>query len=274
MLHQPKQFSYEYASIFQDASVVAAYPHRAPYPAETFAILAELIDKTVAPCRLLDAGCGTGQMTAGLLPYTDQIDAVDLSAAMIVAGQQMPYGADPKINWITGGIESVALHPPYALIVAAASLHWMPWAATLPRFARLLRPNGYLALVENVLAPTPWGAESGPIVARYSLNQDFQRYDMLSVAQELQRYGLFELVGIRETPPMRFRQSVDAQVEAFHAGNGFSRERMGAESAAAFDHEIRQLLRKHYPSGEAEQGINARVIYGKPLDPNAKASES
>jgi len=273
-VEQPKQFSYEYASIFQDASVVAAYPQRAPYPAETFAILAELIDKTVAPCRLLDAGCGTGQMTVGLLPYADQIDAVDLSAAMIAAGQQMPYGADPKINWITGGIESVALHPPYALIVAAASLHWMPWAATLPRFARLLHPNGYLALVENVLAPTAWGAESGPIVARYSMNQDFQRYDMLSVAQELQRYGLFELVGIRETPPMIFCQSVDAQVEAFHAGNGFSRERMGAESAAAFDQEIRQLLLKHYPSGEVEQGINTGVVYGKPLDLNAKASES
>lgn len=86
MLHQPKQFSYEHASIFQDASVVAAYPQRASYPAETFALLAELIDKTDAPCRLLDAGCGTGQMSAGLLSYADQIDAVDLSAAMIAAG--------------------------------------------------------------------------------------------------------------------------------------------------------------------------------------------
>lgn len=269
MLQQPKQFSYEYASIFQDASVVAAYPQRAPYPAETFEILAALINKTVSPCRLLDAGCGTGQMTVGLLPYADQIDAVDLSAAMIAAGQQMPYGSDPKINWITGGIETIALHPPYALIVAAASLHWMPWAVTLPRFARLLHPNGYLALVEIVLAPTSWGAESGPIVAHYSLNQDFQRYDMLSVAEELQSHGFFQSVGVQETPSMLFRQSVEAQVEAFHAGNGFSRERMGAESAAAFDQEIRQLLRKHYPSGEVEQGINARVIYGKPLDPNA-----
>ncbi|MEZ4730514.1 MAG: class I SAM-dependent methyltransferase [Caldilineaceae bacterium] len=232
-VEQPKQFGGEYAGIFQDASVVAAYPQRTPYPAETFALLAELIDKTVFPCRILDAGCGTGQMTAGLLSYADQIDAVDLSAAMIAAGQRMPYGTDPKINWIIGGIETVALHPPYALIVAAVSLHWMPWAETLPRFVRLLPPNGYLALVENVLAPTTWGAESGPIVAHYSMNQDFQRYAMLSVAQELQNHGLFQLVGIRETQPLLFRQSVDARVEAFHAGNGFSRERMGAERAAA-----------------------------------------
>ncbi|MEZ4621426.1 MAG: hypothetical protein R2867_38820 [Caldilineaceae bacterium] len=67
MSTQPKQFGTEYSSIFQDASVVAAYPHRAPYPPETFAKLAELIDPSVAPVRLLDAGCGTGQMTSGLL---------------------------------------------------------------------------------------------------------------------------------------------------------------------------------------------------------------
>lgn len=67
MILQPKQFSYEYASIFQDASVVAAYP------AEIFEILAALIDKTVSPCRLLDAGCGTGQMTVGLPPMLTRL---------------------------------------------------------------------------------------------------------------------------------------------------------------------------------------------------------
>ena len=147
MPQQPQQFSATHASIFQDASVVDAYPYRPPYPAATFAVLAGLIDRGVTPCRILDAGCGTGQMTASLLPYADHIDAVDISAAMIEAGQQMPYGADPKLTWIVGGIEQVVLQPPYALIVAAASLHWMPWATTWPRFARVLSPNCFLALV-------------------------------------------------------------------------------------------------------------------------------
>lgn len=273
MTPQPKQFSYEYASIFQDASVVAAYPHRAPYPAETFTILAELIDKTVSPCRILDAGCGTGQMTAGLLPYTDSIDAVDISTAMITAGKQMPYGTDPKINWITGGVETITLQPPYALIVAAASFHWMRWAETLPRFARLLSPNGYLAIVEKEPAPTACGAESGPIFARFSMNQDYQSYDMLTIAQDLQSNGLFRLVGLQETRPMVFRQSIDAWIEAVHASNGFSRDRMSATNAAAFDQQVRQLLFKYYPSGEVEQMIYAKVVYGKPLDPKIEVSE-
>jgi len=265
MLQQPKQFSYEYASIFQDATVVAAYPYRAPYSDETFEILAGLIDKTVSPCCILDAGCGTGQMTAELLSYVDGVDAVDISAAMIEAGKQMPYGADPKVNWITGGIETVALHPPYALIVAAASLHWMPWAVTLPRFAHALSPDGYLALVENPGLPCPWDEAITPIIAEYSLNRDFQPYSMGTIAQELETHGLFRQVGVHKAKPVPFRQTVDDWITAIHATNGFSRERMGEAQAAEFDQKIRAILFTYCPTGVIEQWIGARVIYGKPL---------
>jgi trans-aconitate methyltransferase len=271
-MQQPKQFSYEYASIFQDASVVAAYPQRAPYPAETFEILAGLLDKTVSPCRILDAGCGTGQMTKGLLPYADSIDAVDISAAMIAAGQQMPYGADPKINWIVGGIETVDLHSPYALIVAAVSLHWMPWAVTLPRFARTLSPNGYLALVENPGLPSAWDEAIMPIIAEYSMNRDFQPYSMVTVAQELQTHGYFRQVGTQEAKPIRFRQSVDDWITALHATNGLSRQRMGEARADEFDEKIRTILLTYCPIGTVEQWIAARVVYGKPLDPTTETS--
>ena len=247
--------------------MVAAYPQRAPYPAETFAILADLIDQTVSPCRILDAGCGTGQMTAGLLPYSDAIDAVDISAAMIAAGQQMPYGADPKIHWITGMIETVDLAPPYALIVAAASLHWMLWDVILPRFARILSPNGYLALVENPVLPSNWEAAITPILAAYSMNQDYQPYSMTKIAQELQAHGLFQQIGMREAEPVRVRRSVDNWITAIHATNGFSRERMGETRADEFDRAVRKVMHSHCPTGEVEQWIGGRVIYGKPLDP-------
>ncbi len=270
MISQPQQFSRAYSSIFQDASVVAAYRHRGPYPRETFLKLAGLIDRTIAPIRILDAGCGTGQMASGLLPYLDAnagelIDAVDLSAAMIEAGKRMAYGVDPRINWITGPIEEVPLYPPYALIVAAASLHWMPWAKTLPRFAAMVSANGYLALVEGRSFREPWAEELTPLLAHYSMNQDFRPYNMGTVATMLEENGYFRQVACIETSPVASRQPVDDWIEGIHATNGFSRDRMIPTQAAAFDRQVRELLLNYFPDGEVAEEHSARIIVGKPL---------
>lgn len=88
---------------------------------------------------------------------------------------------------------------------------------------------------------------------------------MLTIAAELQERGLFRQVGVMETQPVRFRQSVDAWIESIHAGNGFSRDRMAPERAAEFDQYARNVMRKHCPAGAVEIPISARIIWGKPL---------
>src|SRR5208282_3135941 len=113
---RPRQFSREYADIFKDQSVVDAYRFRPAYPAAVFEILKEMIDPAVAPLAVLDAGCGTGFLARELTAFADQVDAVDISENMIRAGKELPGGDSPKLNWICGAIEEVALNPPYALI--------------------------------------------------------------------------------------------------------------------------------------------------------------
>ncbi|MEM7132437.1 MAG: class I SAM-dependent methyltransferase [Chloroflexota bacterium] len=265
MIEQHKQFGVEHASIFNDDSVVAAYVNRPPYVSETFELLATLIDQSSTPRAILDAGCGLGQMASGLLPYAERIDAVDISAAMIEASKQLSCGTDPRINWIEGGIEKVDLQPPYSMIVTAASLHWMPWEITLPRFAQVLSQNGYLAIVEGRSAKDAWADELSPLFARYSMNRDFQPYNMLTIATELEEHGLFQQVGMLEAKPKPFRQSLDAWIEAIFSRNGFSRERMDAEQAAEFEQQVRNVLIKYCPDGIVEQAIGSRIIFGKPL---------
>lgn len=43
MQPKPRNLSPEYGAWFKDPSVVAAYPHRPPYPAEVFDLLISLI---------------------------------------------------------------------------------------------------------------------------------------------------------------------------------------------------------------------------------------
>jgi trans-aconitate methyltransferase len=265
MADKPKQFGQAHASIFQDASVVAAYQYRPPYPPETFSFLLSLIPATAAERIVLDAGCGTGFITRPFAAAVDHIDAVDISPAMIAAGPTLPGGDRPNITWQAAPIETAVLRPAYTLIVAAASLHWMDWEAALPRFARHLVPGGVLATVEERPQPNSWDADLGPIAQRYSMNQDYSSYDMATVTAELERRGLFQLHGSYETPPMRFQQSIDDWVESFHARNGFSRDRMGRRAADACDAALRAAVLPYSPNGFIEQHIAARILWGAPL---------
>jgi SAM-dependent methyltransferase len=259
-----KQWSAEYASVFQDRSVVAAYRYRPAYPPETFAFLSNLIPANATPRKVLDAGCGTGFVARPLAPLVDHVDAVDISEAMIAMAQRLPGGERATIRWIAAPIETAPLDGPYALIVAAASLHWMDWERTLPRFAALLAPGCVLALVDALAQPNPWDGAVGPILARYSMNTDFAPYSIASVTGELERRGLFQLRGEHITAPAPFRQPVDEWVESFHARNGFSRDRMALDAASACDAELRAAIDRFCPNGVVEQSIGARVLWGDP----------
>jgi SAM-dependent methyltransferase len=110
MIQKPTYLASENAEPFQDKSVVQAYRHRPPYPAEVFDILAGLI--SAEPRRVLDVGCGTGNIARNLVERVEWLDAVDVSQQMIEYGKQPPYGNHPRLRWLQGRVEDVELHPP------------------------------------------------------------------------------------------------------------------------------------------------------------------
>ena len=69
------------------------YHLRPLYPEETFSLLARL----VAPDgqRVLDVGCGTGEIAQLIAPYVEHVDAVDLSPAMIAKAGAVMEGMRP-----------------------------------------------------------------------------------------------------------------------------------------------------------------------------------
>jgi SAM-dependent methyltransferase len=262
MLPKPAHLAPEYGAQFQDAAIVAAYHYRPPYPAEIFPLLADLI--TDAPRHVLDVGCGTGYVARPLAPLVDRVDAVDPAGAMIAAGRQAPGGDAPNLRWIVGYAEDAPLDPPYALITAGASLHWMDWTVVLPRFRAVLTPHGTLAIIGDGTQPGPWRAALQPIIDRYSTNRLYQPYNLI---KELETRGLFEQVGEYRTPPHPFPQPVAAYIESFHARNGLSRDRMLPTDAAAFDAEATAALAALCPDGIVPLQVFGEVVWGRPLAP-------
>ena len=261
MIPKPRHLEPEYGAQFKDRSIVEAYQYRPPYPAETFEILASLI--TGEPRVVLDVGCGRGDIARELVNLVERVDAVDFSVNMIETGRQLLGGDNPRINWIIGPVEEVPLAPPYALVTAGASLHWMDWYAVLPRFREVLFPGGYVAITGTEAAPEWWDGQTGPVIRRYSTNRYFQPYDLI---EELEKRSLFQKCGERETAPVPFVQSIEDYIESFHSRNGLSRERMGEEMAAAFDEEIRKVVSSSAKEGMLEFQVTGRVIWGTPQE--------
>lgn len=269
MQPKPAHLGEAYAAQFADPGIVAAYHYRPPYPAATFPMLAGLIGST--PRVVLDVGCGTGDIARGLLPFVDRVDAVDRSAPMIEAGRLLLSGDDPRLRWILGQVETADLSPPYALVTAGESLHWMDWAVILPRFAEMLAPGSVLAMIGRESVPGPWATALRDVINRFSTNREFQPYDL---TDELTRRGLLTVLGRWTSPPVTIRQPVAGYVESFHSRNGFSRDRMTPEQAMRFDEETARLVAPFSDDGILELQVSARVVYGLPHRPASSTSST
>lgn len=254
----------EVAAAFRHPEVAAAYRHRPQYPPETFTILADLI--VDRPRAVLDLGCGTGYVARPLAPVTDRVDAVDISPAMIEEGKRLPGGDHPAINWIVGRAEEVTLDPPYALVTAGDSLHWMDWTVLLPRLADALTPHGRLAILD--VNGEVVGENDAFRQARRKLAERFATYrpPAVRLMEELERRGLFREEERRETEPVPLRQTVEEYVEAFHAHTPHSRPRMDPVDAAAFDADMAGLVRRHLDD-TVDLSVRGSVLWGRPLRP-------
>ena len=259
MQPKPAHLALEFAGQFADRSVVAAYHLRPPYPSQ---VIDQLLSLRVDSGPVLDAGTGTGDIARALALRGVSIDALDPSPAMLARGRELPGGDHRRLTWMHGTAETAPLHPPYSLIVTAASLHWMDWAVVMPRFRDVLAPGGVLAIVEQRQTAQPWDSALSETIGRYSTNRFYQPYDLV---KELESRVLFHSLGEVQTAPAPFSQTIEDYVESFHSRNGFSRDRMDAENAAAFDAECDRLVRQFAQGGEITLGVVGLVNWGIPV---------
>ena len=201
--------------------------------------------------------CAFGERT----PTVDHVDAVDFSLPLLEFARSLPNGNRPNIRWIHGAAETAPLNPPYALATAGSSLHWMDWYIVLPRVKAALVPGSYLAIFDERAKPLPWDAAVGQLIPQYSTNKDFRPYKLLD---ELTQRNLFKPEGRFSAGPMPFSQRVDEYIEAMHARNGFSRDRMTPNAAADFDRQFRSLVEPHCPDGIVNIEVFTEVTYGLP----------
>jgi SAM-dependent methyltransferase len=94
--------------------------------------------------RVLEIGCGTGQLTAALVERGLRVDAVDPGARMVEIARKRA----PDARFHVGSFEDVELSPgAFAAVFSATAFHWVDPDVGWAKVARVLRPGGVLALL-------------------------------------------------------------------------------------------------------------------------------
>ena len=96
--------------------------------------------------RAVDLGCGPGELTALAADElgVEEMLGIDNSPAMLEVAQQRN---DERVRFVAGDIGSWTAPGDHDLVLAAASLQWVPdHPAVLARWAAALAPGGQLAV--------------------------------------------------------------------------------------------------------------------------------
>jgi SAM-dependent methyltransferase len=246
--------------VFEEASVAQAYQYRPSYPPEVFDLLERLLMDQ--PAHVLDVGCGTGFLARPLAPRVERVDAIDCSSAMLAQGKRQPGGQHPHLRWVVGRVETCALWPPYALIVAGDSLPWLDWARVMPRFAQMLTAHGQLAILSTDYELPPWAEALGHLISRYSPIKHVQRFDLIPT---LAQNTWFHPVGRHQTAPVPWVQPLEEYIASFHARASCSPQHLSVADAVAFDAALRALIEPYSFEGCLQLRVVAQVIWGQPL---------
>jgi len=169
------------------------------------------------PATIWDLGCGTGAHAALLKRRHPgaRVQGLDASAAMIAVARTRPEAVD----WHIGDIADWVPDAGVDLILANASLHWLPdHEALLPRLAGALAPGGVLAvqmpmahetrhhtILREVAGRGPWAARLEAVEGFAPVLPAMTCYDRLA--------GVCEAVDIWATTYLHALTGPDAVLE-------------------------------------------------------------
>jgi SAM-dependent methyltransferase len=229
-----------------------------------------LIRRVAALCgldgqgRVLDLGCGPGQLALGFAFFAQAVVAIDPEPEMRRIAASLAEGIAPNIEIREGSSQDIG--PPlgrFRLAVIGRAFHWMDRAETLRRLDAVLEPGGRVALFGTSHPDLPVNAWRGAwqeLIDRYA-DADEHRRGRRSGGMRHEavlfdsRFPVLERVGVIE----RRVTPAEDLVERALSMSSTSRARIG-DKADRLAAELREAL-----AGFARDGLMTEVVESQAL---------
>lgn len=138
-----------YGAVFD--TVAGEYDrHRPTYPDELIDLACQA-GSLVAGDRVLEIGCGTGQLTRSLVDRGLQVTAVERGENLISLAERNARG----VKFVGRRFEAAELPEPFRAVFCASAFHWLDPDVSWRKVARSLTPGGLLALIQYCGVDSP-----------------------------------------------------------------------------------------------------------------------
>ncbi|MBV9512205.1 MAG: methyltransferase domain-containing protein [Caulobacteraceae bacterium] len=155
---------------------------RAPYPPELIERVAQRLGLSQGD-RLLDLGCGPGQLAMAFAPLVGQVLALDPEPQMLALAQRacsdLARSGWANVVAAPGGSADLGPHlGRFRCVVIGRAFHWMDRPETLHRLDGLLEPDGAVVLFGDERSDLPenaWVRAYEALLERYSSDDEDRR---------------------------------------------------------------------------------------------------
>jgi SAM-dependent methyltransferase len=131
-----------YGAVFD--TMAAEYDrHRPAYPDQLIDLVCQAGGLATGD-RVLEIGCGTGQLTKSLVARGLSVTAVEPGQNLISLAEQVA----PGVEYVNRRFEDAELPEPFAAVFCASAFHWLDPDVSWRKVARSLVSGGLLALIQ------------------------------------------------------------------------------------------------------------------------------
>ncbi|WP_237560617.1 class I SAM-dependent methyltransferase [Halostella litorea] len=243
--------------------------HRPGYGDAALSYLRERFDLD-GDTRVLDLGCGAGQIAVPLAAHVGEAVGMDPNEAMLRQAERRAEAAGREnLTWVIGSDADLSGElGGFGLATMGRSFHWMDERETLERLRGLLEPGGGVAILDDeewfTRGTEGWQDAVYDLAAEY-LDELPERTGPVDHSAEDPWDELVESVGFDDVEAATFaverEWTVDAVVGYAFSLSYCSPDRFGEEKAA-FESALRERLAQR-PEETFPQRTEVTVISGR-----------
>jgi len=233
--------------------------YRPGYPAEIVATLRSACGLT-ANSIIADIGSGTGKLSQLFLNNGNQVFGVEPNLKMRLAAEKL-LADFARFHSVEGSAEAIPLADGAVdYVVAGQAFHWFDQAAARKEFVRVLRPNGWTALIwnERKLDTSPFLKDYENLLLKYGT--DYQKVRHENITSDL---GTFFAPGDYKLETFQNEQVMDFEALAGRISSSSYTPEPGTPAHQKMIQSLSELFKKHARDGHVVIEYDTRMFFGR-----------